>query len=84
MATTIRGGMVGYTPHWGFSSIAHMPTLQALPDFEVVAVTAFSDHVQLASHPDVDLARLERARDAGLNLDQNDGGAGLAHKDRSP
>ncbi|MGC1409140.1 MAG: Gfo/Idh/MocA family oxidoreductase [Acetobacteraceae bacterium] len=38
MATTIRVGMVGVTPSRGFSSIAHMPALQALPDFEVVAV----------------------------------------------
>ena len=38
MATKIRVGMVGVTPNRGFSSIAHMPALQALPDFEVVAV----------------------------------------------
>src|ERR1700733_5711482 len=38
MATTIRVGMVGVTPSRGFSSIAHMPALRALPDFEVVAV----------------------------------------------
>jgi predicted dehydrogenase len=30
--------MVGITPNRGFSSIAHMPALQALPDFEIVAV----------------------------------------------
>lgn len=38
MANRIRVGMVGITPNRGFSSIAHMPALQALPDFEVVAV----------------------------------------------
>ena len=38
MATKIRVGMVGITPNRGFSSIAHMPALQALPDFEIVAV----------------------------------------------
>jgi predicted dehydrogenase len=38
MATRIRVGMVGVTPNRGFASIAHMPALQALPDFEVVAV----------------------------------------------
>jgi predicted dehydrogenase len=38
MARKIRVGMVGVTPNRGFSSIAHMPALQALPDFEVVAV----------------------------------------------
>lgn len=38
MATKIRVGMVGISPNRGFSSIAHMPALLALPDFEVVAV----------------------------------------------
>lgn len=38
MTGKIRVGMVGITPSRGFSSIAHMPALQALPDFEVVAV----------------------------------------------
>ena len=38
MTGKIRVGMVGITPNRGFSSIAHMPALQALPDFEVVAV----------------------------------------------
>ena len=38
MAQKIRVGMVGITPNRGFSSIAHMPALLALPDFEVVAV----------------------------------------------
>jgi predicted dehydrogenase len=38
MANKIRVGMVGITPNRGFSSIAHMPALQALPEFEVVAV----------------------------------------------
>src|SRR5690349_11901204 len=38
MAKTIRVGMVGVTPDRGFSSIAHMPALQALPEFEVVAI----------------------------------------------
>lgn len=38
MADKIRVGMVGVTPSRGFSSIAHMPALKALPDFEVVAL----------------------------------------------
>jgi predicted dehydrogenase len=38
MASKIRVGMVGITPDRGFASIAHMPALQTLPDFEVVAV----------------------------------------------
>jgi predicted dehydrogenase len=73
MAEKVRVGMVGVTPDRGFSSVAHMPALQALTQFEVVAVCttrqktaeaaakhygvplAFSDPVQLAQHPDVDL-----------------------------
>jgi len=38
MAGKIRVGMVGVTPNRGFSSIAHMPALQGLPEFEVIAV----------------------------------------------
>ena len=38
MASKIRVGIVGVTPSRGFASIAHMPALQSLPDFEVVAV----------------------------------------------
>ena len=38
MTNKIRVGMVGISPGRGFSSVAHMPALQALPDFEVVAV----------------------------------------------
>ncbi len=34
----IRVGIVGANPKRGFASIAHMPALQALPDFEIVAV----------------------------------------------
>jgi predicted dehydrogenase len=50
MATAIRVGMVGITPDRGFSSIAHMPALQALPDFEVVAVcTTRQDTAEVAA-----------------------------------
>jgi predicted dehydrogenase len=38
MPGKIRVGMVGITPDRGFSSVAHMPALLALPDFEVTAV----------------------------------------------
>jgi predicted dehydrogenase len=38
MVNRIRVGMIGITPGRGFSSIAHMPALLALPEFEVVAV----------------------------------------------
>ena len=34
----IRVGMVGANPSRGFASIAHIPALQALPDFEISAV----------------------------------------------
>ncbi len=40
MASKIRVGMVGITPNRGFSSIAHMPALQALPDFEISRASA--------------------------------------------
>jgi predicted dehydrogenase len=40
MATNnkIRVGIVGANPNRGFASIAHIPALQALPDFEISAV----------------------------------------------
>lgn len=51
MANKIRVGMIGVTPNRGFSSIAHMPALQALPDFEVVAVcTTRQESADVAAH----------------------------------
>jgi predicted dehydrogenase len=40
MATSnkIRVGIVGASPNRGFASIAHIPALQALPEFEISAV----------------------------------------------
>ncbi len=38
MVSRIRVAMIGVTPSRGFASVAHMPALQALPDFEVIAV----------------------------------------------
>src|SRR5215471_2690378 len=40
MATSskIRVGIVGANPQRGFASIAHIPALQALPEFEIAAV----------------------------------------------
>src|ERR1700681_1599692 len=40
MATgsTIRVGIIGVSPQRGFASIAHIPALQALPEFEISAV----------------------------------------------
>src|ERR1700694_2969119 len=34
----IRVGIVGASPHRGFASIAHIPALRALPQFEIAAV----------------------------------------------
>jgi predicted dehydrogenase len=38
MADKIRVGIVGASPGRGFAAISHIPALQALPDFEIVAV----------------------------------------------
>jgi predicted dehydrogenase len=40
MATTgkVRVGIVGASPDRGFASVAHIPALQALPGFEIIAV----------------------------------------------
>src|SRR6201993_4550370 len=37
-STKIRVGIVGANPQRGFASVAHIPALQALPDFEIIAV----------------------------------------------
>src|ERR1019366_7850244 len=42
MASKIRVGIVGASPDRGFASISHVPALQALPDFEIVAVCTSS------------------------------------------
>jgi predicted dehydrogenase len=34
----IRVGIVGVSPNRGFASIAHIPALQALPEFEITAL----------------------------------------------
>ena len=38
ISNKIRVGIVGLNPSRGFASIAHIPALQALPDFEITAV----------------------------------------------
>lgn len=38
MPSKIRVGLVGVNPNSGFASIAHVPALRALPDFEIVAL----------------------------------------------
>jgi len=37
-SSKIRVGIVGANPSRGFASIAHIPALQALPEFEITAV----------------------------------------------
>jgi len=37
-SSKIRVGIVGLSPNRGFASIAHVPALRALPDFEIAAV----------------------------------------------
>jgi predicted dehydrogenase len=37
-SSKIRVGIVGLSPNRGFASIAHIPALHALPEFEIVAV----------------------------------------------
>jgi predicted dehydrogenase len=52
MATSskIRVGIVGVSPNRGFASIAHIPALQALPDFEITAVcTTRQDSADVAA-----------------------------------
>src|SRR5215467_3558713 len=73
MAERIRVGMVGVTPDRGFSSVAHMPALQALPEFEVVAVCTTRQETAetAATHYGVPLAfsdPVKLARDPTVDL----------------
>ena len=46
----IRVGIVGANPQRGFASVAHIPALQALPDFEITAVcTSRQDSAEAAA-----------------------------------
>jgi predicted dehydrogenase len=70
-SSKIRVGIVGASASRGFASIAHIPALRSLPQFEIVAVSttqqaeaaarhyrvplAFAEARELARHPDVDL-----------------------------
>jgi predicted dehydrogenase len=52
MATSskIRVGIVGASPNRGFASIAHIPALRALPEFEIAAVcTTRQDSAEVAA-----------------------------------
>ena len=75
MATNrkIRVGIVGANPSRGFASIAHVPALQALPDFEISAVcTSRQDSADAAAkHYGVPLAFCDAekmARDPNVDL----------------
>ena len=58
ISNKIRVGIVGVSPNRGFASIAHIPALQALPDFEISAVcTTRQDSAEAAAkHYGVPLA----------------------------
>src|SRR5215469_754809 len=49
-SSKIRVGIVGANPQRGFASVAHIPALQALPDFEITAVcTSRQDSAEMAA-----------------------------------
>ena len=49
-SSKIRVGIVGLSPDRGFASIAHLPALQALPEFEITAVcTTRQDSAEAAA-----------------------------------
>jgi predicted dehydrogenase len=58
MQSKIRVGLVGVSPGRGFASIAHVPALRSLPDFEIVALcTSRQDSAEAAAkHYGVPLA----------------------------
>src|SRR5271155_1169265 len=58
ISNKIRVGIVGVSPNRGFASIAHIPALQALPEFEISAVcTTRQDSAEAAAkHYGVPLA----------------------------
>src|SRR4029077_13331852 len=66
MATSskIRVGIIGANPQRGFASIAHIPALQALPEFEITAVcTTRQDSADAAArHFGVPLAFCDPAK----------------------
>ncbi len=64
MANKIRVGIIGASPNRGFASIAHIPALQALPDFEIVAVctTRQESADATAQHYSIPLAFADPAR----------------------
>lgn len=63
MASRIRVGVVGASPNRGFAAISHIPALQALPEFEIVAVCTSSQQSAdtAAKHYGVPLAFADAA-----------------------
>jgi predicted dehydrogenase len=64
MPGKIRVGIVGASPNRGFASISHIPALQALPDFEIVAVCTSNQASadEAAQHYGVPLAFADPAK----------------------
>jgi predicted dehydrogenase len=64
MPGKIRVGIVGASPGKGFAAISHLPALQALPDFEIVAVCTSSQQSAdaAAKHYGVSLAFADPAK----------------------
>jgi len=62
--TKIRVGIVGVNPSRGFASIAHIPALKPLPDFEITAVcTTWQDSAYVAAkHFGIPLAFADPAK----------------------
>src|SRR3954468_25052208 len=64
MPGKIRVGIVGASPQRGFAAISHVPALQGLPDFEIVAVCTSSQQTAeaAAKHYGVGLAFADPAK----------------------
>jgi predicted dehydrogenase len=72
-SSKIRVGIVGANPNRGFASIAHIPALQALPEFEIAAVcTSRQDSAEAAARhygaPAAYCDPEQLARDPGVDL----------------
>jgi len=65
--TMMGVGIIGVSPDRGWAATAHIPALQALPNYEIRALSArvagdmfgvsavFADHEQLVNQPDIDV-----------------------------
>ena len=41
--STLGVGIIGVSPVWGWAAVAHIPALQALPNYEIRAISGRSD-----------------------------------------